>query len=183
MPEKWWRSSHKAASDPLVFTSAKGRFSAPSLPHAVLYLGANPIACFWESGLGLDLNSRMPDDLKIAESDLKDRYEYTIKLKADGLLIFNATDAAARRSVGAKTSACFSADHAVARTWAAALAHVGADGILYESTRQSPSLCLALFETAAAKGRLSGSRKVGSAYDNAPLLAQLFAEGVATIGN
>jgi hypothetical protein len=40
-----------------------------------------------------------------------------------------------------------------------------------------------LFETAAAKGRLSGSRKAGSAHDDAPLLAQLFAEGLAIIGN
>ncbi|MDD5201431.1 MAG: RES family NAD+ phosphorylase [Terrimicrobiaceae bacterium] len=183
VPGKWWRNSHKAASAPFAFTSAESRFSAPSLPHAVLYLGVNPIACFWESGLGRDLNSRMPDDLKVAESDLKDHFEYTIKLKTTGLRFFNATDAAARRSIGAKTSACFSADHALARAWAEALMNSGCDGILYESARQSPGLCLALFDTPAIKGKLSGSRKVGSAYDDAPLLAQLLAEGVVIVGN
>lgn len=183
VPEKWWRNSHKASAKPLAYKSAMGRFSAPALPYPVLYLGANPIACFWEGGLGRDLNSRMPEDMNIAQSDLKDRYEYTVKLKTTGLRIFNAADSAARRSIGARTSACFSADHAVGRAWSEALMNGGADGILYESTRQRSSLCLALFETANVKGRIVSSRKIGSSYDDAPLLAQLFAEGVAIVGS
>lgn len=181
VPARWWRNSHTQSGDAFAFTKIAARFSGPGLSHGTLYLGANRIACFWESGLGRDLNSRMPDELTIAESDLKDRFEFSTTLKASGLKFFNATDAAARRSVGAKTSACFSADHALARSWAAALIIAGADGILYESTRQSPGLCLALFGTAAAKGCLLSRKKVGSAYDDAELLAQLFAEGVSII--
>ncbi len=181
VPTRWWRNSHKNSPDPFAFTRTLGRFSGPNLPHGVLYLGANRIACFWESGLGRDLNSRMPEDLTIAESDLKNRSEFTATLNTGGLQIFDTTSAAARRSVGARTSACFSADHATARAWAMALMNAGADGILYESTRQNPGLCLALFETTATKGRLLSRQKVGSAYDDAELLAQLFAEGVAII--
>ncbi len=181
VPTRWWRNSHQNCPDPFAFTKTVARFSGPDLPHRVLYLGANRIACFWESGLGRDLNSRVPDDLTVAESDLKDRYEFTANLKTGGLRIFDATSAAARRSVGAKTSACFSADHAIARSWAAALMTAGADGILYESTRQNPGLCVALFDNAATKGRLLSPKKVGSAYDDAELLAQLFAEGVSIV--
>lgn len=182
VPESWWRNSHKAAPIPFAFTRSKGRFSASDLPFPVLYLGADTISCFWESGLGRDLNSRMPDDLKIAESDLKDRFEYSAKLETTGLRIFNANDPAARRSIGAKTSACFTADYAIARQWAKALMEAGADGILYESTRQNPGRCLALFETKSVKHKITAIKKVRSAYDDAPLLASLITEGVSTIG-
>jgi len=180
---QWWRNSHKMAPSPCVFTDATGRFSAPGLPNKVLYLGANPVACFWESGLGRDLNSRMPDDLNIAQSDLESRLEYGVQLNPTGLKIFNATDSAARRSIGARTSGCFSADHKVARNWSKALMDAGADGLLYESTRQSPGLCLALFETPATQNALGPIRKIGSAYEDAPLLASLLAENVAIIGS
>jgi hypothetical protein len=83
---------------------------------------------------------------------------------------------------GAKTAACFSADHAVSRLWANALMNAGADGILYESTRHSPGQCLALFQTKAASASLSAVRRIGSSYENSKLLAGLFAEGVAIIG-
>lgn len=182
IPSQWWRNSHRAAAAPLAFSKAIGRFSGPDLPYAVLYLGANPTACFWESGLGRDLNARMPSDRAIAESALKDRWEYRVRIKVESLHIFNASDGAARRSIGARTAACFSAEHSAARSWADALMAARADGILYESTRHSPGLCLALFATKPAIASLSAPQKVGSSYDNAPLLAELFAEGVSIIG-
>lgn len=182
VPAPWFRNSHKTTPEPCFFTNAIGRFSAPDLPHPVLYLAANPVACFWESGLGRDLNSRMPDDLNITQSDLEDRMEYKVLLKPAGLKIFNATDPAARRSIGARTSGCFSAGHKVARAWAKALLEAGADGVLYESTRQSPGLCLALFGTPVARKALGSTRKMGSSFENAPLLASLLAENVTIIG-
>jgi len=182
VPMDWWRNNHKALRLPQAFTKTSGRFSGPDLPYGVLYLGANPVACFWESGLGRDLNARMPDDMAISESDLKSRWEYRLRIKAKGLRIFNGADATARRSIGAKTAACFSADHAVSRLWANALMNAGADGILYESTRHSPGQCLALFQTKAASACLSAVQRIGSSYDNSNLLAELFAEGVSIIG-
>ncbi len=182
VPLEWWRNNQKMLRLPQAFTKTNGRFSGPSLPYATLYLGANPVACFWESGLGRELNSRMPGDMAISESDLRSRWEYRLRIKPKGLRIFRTGDSAARRSIGAKTAACFSADHAVSRLWAEALMAAGADGILYESTRHSPGLCLALFQTKAAMASLSAVRKSGSSYDNASLLAGLFAEGVSLIG-
>ena len=182
IPVDWWRNHPKAYPLPLAFTQTTARFSGLDLPFGVLYLGANPVTCFWESGLGRDLNARMPDDLAISESDLKSRFQYRVKIETKGLRIFNASDSAARRSIGAKTAACFSADHAVSRMWAKALHGAGADGILYESTRHSPGLCLALFQTNASKVRLSKAHKICSAYDDVNLLASLFAEGVSIIG-
>ena len=178
----WWRNSYRQAPSPLAFTRTQGRFSGPELPHAVLYLGADPIACFWESGLGRDLNDRMPGSRIISESDLKNRIEYRVRIKSKKLSLFNATDAVARRSLGAKTAACFLADHSVSRAWAKELMTTEVDGILYESTRHSPGLCLALFETEAALASLSLPIKVGSSYDNATLLAALFQEGISIIG-
>lgn len=182
IPVEWWRNNQKALRLPQAFTKTSGRFSGPDLPYGVLYLGVNPVACFWESGLGRDLNARMPDDMAISESDLKSRWEYRLRIKANGLRIFNAGDAVAKRSISAKTAACFSADHAVSRLWANALMNAGADGILYESPRHSPGQCLALFQTKAASARLSAVRRIGSSYENSKLLAELFVEGVSIIG-
>lgn len=182
IPVDWWRNQPKGHPLPLVFTQTTGRFSGTDLPFGVLYLGANPVTCFWESGLGRDLNARMPDDMTISESDLKSRFQYRVKIEPKGLRIFNASDAGARRSIGAKTAACFSADHAMSRKWAKSLHDAGADGILYESIRHSPGLCLALFQTGASKVSLSKTRKICSSYDDVNLLASLFAEGVSIIG-
>jgi len=182
IPVDWWRNHPKAHPLPLAFTQTTGRFSGPDLPFGVLYLEANPVTCFWESGLGRDLNARMPDDMAIGECDLKSRFQFRVKIEPKCLRIFNASDAAARRSIGAKTAACFSADHAVSRMWAKTLHGAGAVGILYESTRHSPGLCLALFQTNASKVSLSKAHKICSAYDDVNLLASLFAEGVSIIG-
>jgi len=182
IPVDWWRNHQKPLRLPTAFTNAAGRFSGPDLPCDVLYLGANPITCFWESGLGRDLNARMPDDLAISECDLTSRWEYRLRINPKGLRIFNASDAVARRAIGAKTAACFSADHEISRLWAKALMNAGADGILYESTRHSPGQCLALFRTKPAAASLSAVRKVRSSYDDFNLLAELFAEGVSIIG-
>ena len=46
-------------------TKTSGRFSGPDLAYGILYFGANPAACFRESGLGRDLNARIPDDIAI----------------------------------------------------------------------------------------------------------------------
>jgi len=182
VPVDWWGNHHQAMRLPQAFTHSDGRFSGVDLPFSVLYLGDNPAACFWESGLGRDLNARMPEDLAISESDLKSRWEYRVRIRSKGLRIFHAGDAAARRSIGAKTAACFSADHAVSRLWAKALMNAGADGILYESTRHSPGQCLALFRTKATIAIRPLVRRIGSSYDNSKLLAELFAEGVSIIG-
>lgn len=182
VPTDWWRNHPRDHPLPLTFTQAAGRFSGPDVAFGVLYLGANPATCFWESGLGRDLNTRMPDDMSICESDLKSRFQYSVKIEPKGSRIFNASDAGARRSIGAKTAACFSADHTMSRMWAKALHVAGADGILYESTRHSPGLCLALFQTSASKVSLSKTRKICSSYDDVNLLASLFAEGVSIIG-
>src|SRR3979409_819263 len=52
VPRRWWRSSHAKASKPLAFSNASGRFSDPKLAFETLYLGSDPITCFWECGLG-----------------------------------------------------------------------------------------------------------------------------------
>ncbi len=57
----------------------------------------------------------------------------------------------------------------------------GADGILYDSTRQSPGVCLALFDTPAALRALGAFRKVGSSYENPAVMAHLTAEKLPSL--
>jgi hypothetical protein len=181
IPPSWWRNAHALAPTPMAFTTASGRFSGPGLV-PVLYLADNPLTAFWESGLGRDLNARTPENRALREGDLLGRIEYRVRVRPKNLRILNATDPASRRSIGARTIACFSAGHDLARKWAMRLHEAGADGILYESARNNPGRCLALFETPRSTGCLVSSRRVGSAYDNAALLGALFAEGVSIIG-
>jgi hypothetical protein len=175
--KKWWRNAHEKAPAPLKFSNAAGRFSHPTLPFKTLYLGSDSITCFWESGLGRDLVKRFPTDRTISEDDLIARIEYAVSLNSTGLLLFNANDSAARRKIGARSIACFQADHAVSRQWAHALFSAGAHGILYSSTR-SGGTCLALFESTATFRSLASPRRVRHCYEDAPLLASLFREGV-----
>src|SRR5215471_16737584 len=160
LPATWWRNSHKRASGPLSFTNTVSRFSEPTSTLKVLYLGSDSVTCFWESGLGRDLNSRMPGDRVITERDLLDRLEWVVNIDTKELKIFNSADSTALRSIGAKTVACFTADYATARRWAAALVAAGAQGILHPSTRQHSGTCLALFESDATVACLSAPRKV-----------------------
>lgn len=175
--EKWRRNSHRGASAPLAFSNAIGRFSGPALPFKTLYLGSDSITCFWESGLGRDLDERFPFDRTIAEDDLHARLEYTVVLDSTGLRLFNTNDSAARRSIGAHSVACFQADHVTSRQWASALFSAGAHAILYSSAR-SDGTCLALFESAATCGALGAPIPACCCYDNAGLLASLFRERV-----
>jgi hypothetical protein len=126
VPKKWCRNAHEKASTPLAFSNATGRFSDPKLPFDTLYLGSDTITCFWESGTGRNLTKRFLSDRTIAEDDLRSRIEYTVTLDPDLLQIFDADDSRARRSIGALSSACFLADHAVSQLWAAALFGAGA---------------------------------------------------------
>jgi RES domain len=174
---KWWRNAHEKAPDPLEFSNGAGRFSHPTMPFKALYLGTDSITCFWESGVGRNLALRFPSDRTITEEDLCLRIEYTTLLEPTGLRLFDATDAAARRSVGAHSSACFQADHATSRQWAIALYRAYANGILYASTR-SNGTCLALFESKATKEAVTALKRVRRSYDDAPLLASLFRERV-----
>jgi hypothetical protein len=178
----WWRNTHKKAPTPLAFSNAPGRFSDPKLPFKTLYLGTDAITCFWESGLGQNLALRFPSDRTITEDDLKARVEYRLSLESASLLIFDAEDSAARRSVGAHSLACFLGDHFTSRQWAQALNNAGAHGILYPSARGNGT-CLALFESAAASSAVSSPKKVASSYDDAPLLASLFREGVRLLSS
>ena len=173
LPATWWRNSHKRASGPLSFTNTVSRFSEPTSTLKVLYLGSDSITCFWESGLGRDLNSRMPDDRVITEGDLLDRLEWLVNIDFKELKIFNSADSTALRSVGARTAACFTADYAIARRWAVALVAAGAQGILYPSVRQHSGMCLALFESRATIACLSAPQKVRVSYNNPDLLAHL----------
>ena len=173
LPTTWWRNSHVRAPDPLSFTNTVSRFGEPSSTLKVLYLGSDSVTCFWECGLGRDLNSRMPGDRVITERDLLDRLEWVVNIDTKELKIFNSAGSTALRSIGAKTVACFTADYATARRWAAALVAAGAQGILHPSTRQHSGTCLALFESDATVACLSAPRKVRYSYDNPDLLAHL----------
>lgn len=184
---EWWRNSHVKASRPLAFTASLGRFSGPELPHKVLCLGGDAITSFWESGLGRDLNARFQVARAITKEDLKDRLEYRVSVDTSDLRLFDARDAAARRMVGAQTSASFIADHATSRAWAAALMDPRAriDGIIYESTRQGPTPNLALFDTERSMAALpSGQiRAVRSSWENIELLGSLDREAVTVVGD
>jgi RES domain len=177
MSQKWWHNAHEKASQPLAFSNAAGRFSDPALPFKTLYFGSDSITCFWESGLGRNLNKRFLSDRTITVDDLRARIEYTVSLTPSGLRLLNADDSAARRSIGAHSIACFQANHVVSRQWAEALFSAGAHGILYSSAR-SDGVCLALFESTAAREALGPPVHVRCCYDNAPLLATLFRERV-----
>jgi RES domain len=175
--KKWWRNAHEKASAALAFSNSVGRFSHPRLPFKTLYLGTDSITCFWESGPGRDLALRFPSDRTITENDLAARIEYTASLDSTGLRLFDASESAARRSIGAHSSACFGSDHLTSRRWAQALFHAGVHGILYPSTR-SDATCLALFESAATQRAIRLLKRVRRSYDNASLLASLFRERV-----
>jgi len=175
--KNWWRNAHEKASASLAFSNAAGRFSHPKLPFKTLYLGSDSVTCFWESGLDRNLTKRFPTDRTISEDDLIARIEYSVSLNSTGLRLFNSNDSAARRSIGAHSIACFEADHVVSRQWANALFSARAHGILYSSAR-SDGACLALFESTATCRALGSPRQVRRCYDDAPLLASLFREGV-----
>lgn len=180
----WWRNSHRFAPDPMVFSKALARFSGPTLPFYTLYLASTDIVCFWESGLGRDLADRYLSDRTISSKDLEDRIEYEVFLESTALAtlkIFNASDDAARRSVGAKSSASFLADHDIAREWARALYVEGAGGIMYPSARSSAGVYLALFSPTAISTIISDYKKSGSSYTNPRSLAQLITESVIVL--
>jgi hypothetical protein len=156
------------------------RFSGPTLPFYTLYLGSTEIVCFWESGLGRDLADRYLSDRTISGKDLEDRIEYQVLLESTALAtlkIFNAFDDASRRSVGAKSSASFLADHNVAREWARALYAEGCGGIIYPSA----GVCLALFSPAATSTIISDYKKIRSPYANPRLVAQLITENITVL--
>jgi len=178
--KKWWRNAHEKASGPLAFSNADGRFSHPRLPFKTLYLGSDEITCFWESGLGRNLINRFVSDRTIPADDLILRNEYIVTVDPSGLRLFNASDSAARRSIGAHSIACFLSSHAAARDWAQALFTIGAHGILYPSAR-SDGTCLALFESPETRRALVSRRRIRNSYENAELLARLFLEGVRTV--
>src|SRR5690606_23352852 len=97
---------------------------------------------------------------------------------------FDSRDSSARRAIGAQTIACFMAEHTMSRAWAQALMNpaLGLDGILYESSRQTSTLCLALFDTPAAGALLPRPpRPLRPAWDDPALLAALVAEGVSVL--
>jgi hypothetical protein len=179
VPRRWWRNSHAKASKPLAFSNASGRFSDPKLAFGTLYLGSNPITCFWECGLGR--NARFPSDRTITEDDLVSRIEYLLTLNPDPLRVFNVSNSAARRSIGALTSACFGADHSVSQQWAQALVGAGTDGILYPSARATDGICLALFENPGTLNALGFVAKIGCSFENPSLLASLFKEQVCLL--
>jgi hypothetical protein len=178
--KNWWRNALQKAPDPLQFSNADGRFSHPTLLFKTLYLGSDEITCFWESGLGRNLISRFVNDRTIPAGDLISRIEYVVSINPVGLRLFNANDSAARRSIGARSIACFLSSHGAARHWAQALFTIGAHGILYPSTR-SDGTCLALFESSETRRALISRRKIRSCYENAELLTRLFLEGVRTL--
>jgi hypothetical protein len=94
VPRRWWRDSHAKASKPLAFSNASGRFSDPKLPFETLYLGSEPITCFWECGLCRNLNARFPSDRTITEDDLVSRIEYLLTLNPDPLRVHDIHDVA-----------------------------------------------------------------------------------------
>jgi RES domain-containing protein len=178
--KKWWRNAQQDAPTPLDFSNTEGRFSHPTLPFKTLYLGSDGITCFWESGLGRNLIDRFPGDRIVAVDDLNSRIEYVVLVTTDKLRLFNANDSAARRSIGAKSIACFLSNHAIARQWAQALFSSGIHGILYPSTR-SDGTCLALFESPETRRALRSPRRIRNSYQNPERLARLFLEGVRTV--
>ncbi|HEX9781930.1 MAG TPA: RES family NAD+ phosphorylase [Opitutaceae bacterium] len=184
VPAEWWHNAHAKAPDPLEFSGAHGRFSGPELPRKVVYLAADSVGCFWECGLGRDLIKRFFSDRSLRRIQLEEQLEYTVRLDAGSLRLFDARDLAARRLVGAHTVTCFCGEHAIARAWARVLMEpaLKLDGILYESTRQSPTLCLALFDTSAGAGAMMQKPElVRTAWDDPLLLTSLIAEGVSIL--
>lgn len=177
----WWRNAHRRAKSPVEFSDAKGRFSAPGLPKRVLYLGEDSVVCFWECGLGRDLLKREIGSREVTRAELVERLEYRVRLRTNALRLFDATNPAACRKVGATTTACFESEHGISRQWAAALMGDWAalDGLVYRSTRHSSGLCLALFETPASLTAVKRPTKAArSSWQNHALLASLIAEGV-----
>jgi RES domain len=184
IPGEWWHNAHAKAPTPLEFSDALGRFSGPGLVRKVLYLSEDTIGCFWECGLGRDLLKRMFSDRSIRQRDLEDRMEYKLRFDPAGLRLFDSRQSAARRAAGAQTIACFCGKHTISRAWAGALMDpaLRLDGMLYDSVRQSSTLCLALFDTPAAVALLARKPKpVRSAWDDPILIASLVAEGVSVL--
>ena len=105
------------------------------------------------------------------------RIEYILSLNSTDLRLFNANDSAARRAIGAHSIACFQAAHRRESTVGERIVLSRANGILYSSA-WSDGTCLALFESAATCGALISPKRVHRCYDDAPLLASLFREGV-----
>ena len=181
--QTWWHNTHRMAKDPLAFSEDAGRFSAPGLPRKVLYLSTDPVTAFWECGLGRDLRDRYLDDRTIqsAELDLRDEYCLTLNVFTH-LRLFDSRDAAARRSIGAKTSACFQGDYAVTQHWAELLMQPWAqlDGLIYESTRQGPGFCLALFDSPASLAIIPDPRPAAlrTALNDPDLIVALLKETV-----
>ena len=159
--QTWWYNSHRMARHPLAFSEVPGRLSAPGLPRKVLYLATDPITAFWECGLGRDLRDRYLDDRTIRSGKLDLRNEYCLTLDIfTHLRLFDSRNAAARRNIGAKTSACFQGEYAVTQRWAELLMQPWAqlDGLIYESTRQEPGFCLALFDSPASRALIPDPR-------------------------
>lgn len=177
---RWWHNTHHLNPAPLGFSDRPARFSAPGLPRSVLYLATDAIACFWECGLGLDLRDRFENDRTLTRAALESRHEYSLSLDCSRLRLFDSRRPESRRAIGAKTVACFTADYAIARGWAALLMTSAAriDGILYESVRQGPAVCLALFDTPDGRDALPKPRPkaLRSSWENPELLASLLLE-------
>jgi hypothetical protein len=180
---RWWHNTHRLAREPLSFSDGAGRFSAPHLPRKVLYLGDNSITCFWECGLGRNLRDRFLDDRTLRPSELEARAEYCVTLDLSSLRLFDSRDPVARRSIGARTVACFGSDYVITQQWAGLLMQPWAriDGIRYDSTR-SAGLCIALFDTSASVPLIPEPRPapLRDSFNNPELMAALLAEGVAT---
>lgn len=166
---KWSRIARQA---PGVFSKAAGnRFSDPRLPAGILYCGDSLETCFWE--VFWDALSARDRYVCLPLAHLSERSAFSVWFKRT-LRVFDATNPAQLKAVGASGVACFSGPYSTSRLWARRLHDCDArlDGILYASARSGSGRNLALFGDRVAPRGLGFSRK-GVPLDKAPEIIDL----------
>lgn len=175
----WFRIG-LAVHDPLYYSTSDGwRFSSPAMP-GTLYLGDAAETCFWEVFWD-DLVSRAPAERRLDERKVRDRTLWEMPLPRQ-VRVVDTTSAAVLRTIGAH-GGTFGGPYEMCQRWAAALrAHPSApDGILYESARDKPHLCLALFAERTAHDAWAASGPGIPLVESTVLAAVLRSNGLTTL--
>lgn len=178
-PGKLWTRISRL--DPNYFSNDPGvRYTTPGIPGGVLYLGEDSITCFWEV-FWENLQSRGAD-LRISEKKVTERKIYVGKLKRL-VDVFDASNPADLKLIGANTVGCFNGPYKICREWAELVYRTNPkfDGIRFPSARAGGGTNLALFggrvETADIEFRPHGVELLRD-----PKLVRLFfKEGIGLI--
>jgi len=159
------------------------RFSHPTFPFKVLYLGPDKMTCFWER-FGQELLDQNPADRALSEKEVAERVWKQVTISADpALRLLDLRDARVQRQLGAD-AATFLAAYEVTQAWALALMTHPANiqGIIYNSRLNAPNHCVALFDRVAvapgAKSPLKARVLALKPIDDASFLRELIREGI-----